>query len=52
MDMCDVVAAVVLGLFLEWTTGLGLLDQVKDHPITVFASFVIIALASYAPLAR
>jgi hypothetical protein len=44
--------AVALGLFLEWTTGLGLLEQVKDHPITVFASFVIIAFASYAPLAR
>eukprot|EP00878_Enallax_costatus_P000572 GHUV01000670.1.p1 GENE.GHUV01000670.1~~GHUV01000670.1.p1 ORF type:complete len:233 (+),score=76.41 GHUV01000670.1:150-848(+) len=44
--------AVVLGLALEWNTGLGLLEQVKDHSITVFASFVIIALASYAPLAR
>jgi hypothetical protein len=46
------MVAVALGLFLEWSTGLGLLEQVQDHPITVFAVFVIIALASYAPMAR
>jgi hypothetical protein len=44
--------AVLIGVIGEWTTGLGLLEQTKDHPITVFASFVIIALASYAPIAR
>uniref|UniRef100_A0A383W8P1 Chlorophyll a-b binding protein, chloroplastic n=1 Tax=Tetradesmus obliquus TaxID=3088 RepID=A0A383W8P1_TETOB len=44
--------AVVLGLFLEARTGQGLLEQTKDHPISVFAVFVVIALASYIPLAR
>jgi hypothetical protein len=43
---------VVLGLALEATTSRGLLEQTKDHPITVFAVFVIIALASYVPLVR
>jgi hypothetical protein len=43
---------VVLGLALEATTGQGLLEQTKDHPITVFAVFVIIALASYVPIVR
>ncbi|KAF6255871.1 chlorophyll a/b-binding protein domain-containing protein [Scenedesmus sp. NREL 46B-D3] len=44
--------AVVLGLWLEATTGQGLLEQTKDHPITVFAVFVIIGLASYIPIVR
>jgi hypothetical protein len=42
----------VLGLVLEATTGQGLLEQTKDHPITVFAVFVIISLASYVPIVR
>lgn len=50
--VASVVAAVLIGLVEEWRTGLGLLEQTKDHPITVFAVFVILALASYAPIAR
>lgn len=49
---CAWPAAVVLGLFLEARTGQGLLEQTKDHPLSVFAVFVVIALASYIPLAR
>lgn len=44
--------AVLIGLVGEWTTGLGLLEQTKDHPITVFAVFVVLALASYVPIVR
>lgn len=44
--------AVLIGLVGEWRTGLGLLEQTKDHPITVFAVFVVLALASYAPIVR
>ncbi len=43
---------VVTGLVAEWQTGLGLRQQVADHPFIVIASFVIIAIASYAPIAK
>jgi hypothetical protein len=43
---------VVVGLLGEWVTGLGLLEQTGDHPITVFAAFLFISFASYAPIAR
>jgi hypothetical protein len=43
---------VVLGLYLEATTGQGLLEQTKDHPLTVFAVFIILGLASYVPIVR
>lgn len=45
-------AAVLIGLVGEWTTGLGLMEQTKDHPITVFAVFIILAFASYVPIVR
>eukprot|EP00878_Enallax_costatus_P000414 GHUV01000504.1.p1 GENE.GHUV01000504.1~~GHUV01000504.1.p1 ORF type:complete len:222 (+),score=48.99 GHUV01000504.1:240-905(+) len=44
--------AVLISLVGEWTTGLGLLEQTQDHPITVSAVFVILALASYVPIVR
>eukprot|EP00775_Hariotina_reticulata_P006950 gene6950-biopygen8745 len=42
--------AVVTGLAGEWLTGKGLLEQTADHPVVVFASFVIISIATYVPL--
>jgi hypothetical protein len=38
------------GLAGEWLTGKGLLEQTADHPIVVFASFVVISIATYVPL--
>lgn len=43
---------VVTGLVAEWQTGLGLREQVADHPFIVIASFVIISIATYAPIAK
>jgi hypothetical protein len=43
---------VLIGLFGEASTGLGLLEQTGDHPLIVFASFVIISIATYAPLVK
>jgi hypothetical protein len=43
---------VVTGLAFEFTTGLGLRQQFADHPLTILASFIIIALASYVPITR
>jgi hypothetical protein len=47
-----VCAGVLIGLIGEWTTGLGLMQQTADHPITVFAIFLLITFASYIPIAR
>lgn len=44
--------ACATGLLGEWYTGLGIREQIADHPITVLASFVIISAATYAPLNR
>jgi hypothetical protein len=43
---------VVSGLLLEGVTGQGLLQQTADHPIFVFASFVLISIATYIPLIK
>lgn len=43
---------VIVGLIGEWTTGLGLKQQIADHPLIVLSSFVIIALATYAPISK
>lgn len=43
---------VLIGLWGEATTGLGLLEQTGDHPLIVFASFIIISIATYAPLVK
>jgi hypothetical protein len=43
---------VLTGLFGEASTGLGLLEQTGDHPLIVFASFVIISIATYVPLVK
>eukprot|EP00879_Flechtneria_rotunda_P028767 GHRR01030987.1.p2 GENE.GHRR01030987.1~~GHRR01030987.1.p2 ORF type:complete len:100 (-),score=18.85 GHRR01030987.1:1342-1641(-) len=43
---------VVIGLAGEWFTGLGLMEQTADHPITVFLSFVLISIATYVPIYR
>eukprot|EP00878_Enallax_costatus_P037627 GHUV01042523.1.p1 GENE.GHUV01042523.1~~GHUV01042523.1.p1 ORF type:complete len:157 (+),score=54.68 GHUV01042523.1:213-683(+) len=43
---------VLIGLVGEATTGLGLLEQTADHPILVFASFVISSIATYVPLTK
>jgi hypothetical protein len=43
---------VVTGLAGEWFTGLGLSQQTADHPVLVLASFVIISIATYAPLVK
>lgn len=43
---------LLIGLIGEATTGLGLLEQTADHPLLVFASFVIISIATYAPLVK
>lgn len=42
--------AVVTGLAGEYFTGLGLSEQTADHPLLVFASFVIISIATYVPI--
>ncbi|WIA33808.1 hypothetical protein OEZ86_006918 [Tetradesmus obliquus] len=42
--------AVVTGLAGEYVTGLGLSEQTADHPLLVFASFVIISIATYVPI--
>ncbi|KAF6258384.1 hypothetical protein COO60DRAFT_1701362 [Scenedesmus sp. NREL 46B-D3] len=44
--------AVATGLAGEYFTGLGLSEQTADHPLAVFASFVIISIATYAPIFR
>lgn len=46
------MAGVVLGLILEKVTGLGLREQCGDHPLFILGVFVLIALASYIPIAR
>jgi hypothetical protein len=43
---------VVTGLAGEWFTGMGLLQQTADHPVLVFASYVILAIATYTPLVK
>lgn len=43
---------VVTGLLGEAWTGLGLKQQTADHPYVVLASFIIIAFATYAPIAK
>jgi hypothetical protein len=43
---------VATGLLFEITTGQGLLQQTADHPIFVFASFVLISIATYIPLIK
>eukprot|EP00878_Enallax_costatus_P011241 GHUV01011738.1.p1 GENE.GHUV01011738.1~~GHUV01011738.1.p1 ORF type:complete len:144 (+),score=42.40 GHUV01011738.1:959-1390(+) len=43
---------VFTGLLFEATTGQGLLQQTADHPIFVFASFVLISIATYIPLVK
>lgn len=43
---------VAVGLILEKVQGLGLAQQLADHPLTIIASFVIIALASYVPISK
>jgi hypothetical protein len=42
--------AVVTALAGEYLTGLGISEQTADHPIMVFASFVIISIATYVPI--
>lgn len=43
---------VVAGLAGEWSTGMGLAQQTADHPVVVFASYVILAVATYTPLIK
>ena len=43
---------VLTGLLGEVFTGKGLLEQTADHPVVVFMSFVLISIATYAPLVR
>ncbi|WIA13661.1 hypothetical protein OEZ85_007223 [Tetradesmus obliquus] len=43
---------VVAGLAGEYFTGLGLQQQTADHPATVLASFVLMSVATYAPLVK
>jgi hypothetical protein len=43
---------VVTGLAVEYFTGMGLSEQTADHPVTVLASFVILSIATYAPLIK
>ncbi|WIA33809.1 hypothetical protein OEZ86_006919 [Tetradesmus obliquus] len=43
---------VVAGLAGEWSTGMGLAQQTADHPAVVFASYVILAIATYTPLIK
>lgn len=43
---------VVAGLTGEYFTGLGLQQQTADHPATVLASFVLMSVATYAPLVK
>eukprot|EP00882_Tetradesmus_deserticola_P000216 GHRQ01000242.1.p1 GENE.GHRQ01000242.1~~GHRQ01000242.1.p1 ORF type:complete len:222 (+),score=83.11 GHRQ01000242.1:257-922(+) len=42
--------AVATGLAGEYFTGMGLSEQTADHPLVVFASFVIISIATYVPI--
>lgn len=44
--------AVVIALGYEWFTGLGIREQVGDHPVIVLAVFVLISLASFIPITR
>jgi hypothetical protein len=43
---------VVTGLAGEYFTGMGLSQQTADHPVIVLASFVILSIATYAPLVK
>jgi len=43
---------VAIALVWEATTGLGVREQVADHPLSVVAVFVIIAIASYVPITK
>jgi hypothetical protein len=43
---------VVAGLAGEYFTGIGLSQQTADHPVVVLASFVILSIATYAPLIK
>jgi hypothetical protein len=42
--------AVVIALAGEYFTGLGISEQTADHPVVVFASFIIISIATYVPI--
>jgi hypothetical protein len=44
--------AVPLALWWEARYGQDIVAQVKDHPYSVLAVFVIISLASYIPIVR
>ena len=44
--------AVTSALAAEFASGVGIKQQVAEQPLGVLASFVIISLASYIPIAR
>jgi hypothetical protein len=44
--------AVPLCLWWEARYGMDIVQQVKDHPYSILAVFVIISLASYIPIVR
>lgn len=44
--------AVTSALAAEFASGLGIKEQVAVQPLGILASFVIISLASYIPIAR
>ncbi|MEW5317660.1 MAG: hypothetical protein WDW38_008942 [Sanguina aurantia] len=43
---------VLVALAYEFKTGMGVKQQIIDHPFLVIGSFVIIAIASYIPLSK
>ena len=43
---------VVSALGAEFATGVGVKQQVIEAPFSILASFIVIALASYIPIAR
>ena len=43
---------VTSALAAEFATGVGVKQQVLEAPFSILASFIVIALASYIPIAR
>jgi len=43
---------VATALFFEFTTGLGIREQVANNPLPTLVTFVLISLASYVPIMR
>ncbi|MEW5317691.1 MAG: hypothetical protein WDW38_008973 [Sanguina aurantia] len=43
---------VLIAVLWELRTGMGLEQQIQDHPYAVVASFVIISIATYVPLLK